>query len=135
VTEIVIEQRISAPRATVYRFLTNSDEWAKWHGESAELEATPGGLFSLVMENGMNARGQFTELVPHERVEFTWGWVDRPGIPPGSTIVTIELSEDTEGTLLTLTHRNLPADEASAHRQGWESFLPLLASAVADDSA
>jgi len=127
VTEIVVEQRIRASRATVYRFLTNSEEWARWHGESAELEAVPGGLFSLVMANGMNARGQFTELVPDRRVEFTWGWVDRPGIPPGSTIVSIELTDEPEGTLLTLTHRNLPTDEISEHRQGWETFLPRLA--------
>ncbi len=129
-TEIVIEQTIKAPRSAVYRFLAKSEEWVKWHGESAELDAVPGGIFSLVMANGMNARGQFTELVPDERVEFTWGWVDRPGIPPGSTIVSIQLTEEPEGTLLTLTHRNLPTDEVSAHREGWQEFLPRLASAA-----
>ncbi len=132
-TEIVVEQRIKAQPSTVYRFLTEAAGWAKWHGESAELEATPGGLFSLVMANGMNARGQFTELVPNERVEFTWGWVDRPGIPPGSTLVSIVLAAEPDGTLLTLTHRNLPTDEVEPHRAGWEAFLPQLASAAADD--
>ena len=126
-TEIVIHQRIRAPRATVYRYLTESREWARWQGESAELNPTPGGIFSLVMQDGMNARGQFTDLVPDERVVFTWGWIDRPGIPPGSTIVSIELTEEPDGTLLTLTHRNLPDDEAGEHRSGWEAFLPELA--------
>ena len=131
-TEVVVEQRIKAQPSTVYRFLTESSGWAKWHGESAEIEAIPGGLFSLVMENGMNARGQFTELVPNECVEFTWGWVDRPGIPPGSTVVSIVLTAEPDGTLLTLTHRNLPTDEVAAHREGWEAFLPGLAAAASD---
>ena len=131
-TEIVVEQRIKAQPSTVYRFLTESSGWAKWDGKSAEIEASPGGLFSLVMDNGMNARGQFTELVPNERVEFTWGWVDRPGIPPGSTVVSIVLTAEPDGTLLTLTPRNLPTEEAAAHREGWEAFLPGLAAAAAD---
>lgn len=125
--EIVMEQRIEASPSTVYRYLTEAERWALWQGESANLEARRGGLFSLVMANGMNARGQFTELVPGERVSFTWGWIDRPGIPPGSTLVTIELIPEDEGTRLVLTHSDLPVDEVSEHRAGWEHHLPVLA--------
>jgi len=125
-TEIVVEQRIKAPVPAVYRHLLTADAWVKTHAESAELDATPGGIFSLVMPDGMNARGQFTELVPDERLEFTWGWVDRPGIPPGSTVVEIVLTEEPDGTLLTLTHRNLPEDEAPLHLEGWRDMLPTL---------
>jgi uncharacterized protein YndB with AHSA1/START domain len=132
VTEIVVEQRIKAPVPSVYRFLTTSDAWLKTHVQSAEFEPTPGGLFSLVMPDGMNARGQFTELVPDKRFEFTWGWVDRPGIPPGSTVVSIVLTEEPDGTLLTLTHRNLPEDEVPAHLEGWQYMLPTLAGAAED---
>jgi uncharacterized protein YndB with AHSA1/START domain len=79
------------------------------------------------MGNGMNARGQFVELVPDKRVVFTWGWVDRPGIPPGSTTVEIDLNEIPEGTLLVLTHRDVPIDEAILHETGWTHYLPRLA--------
>lgn len=126
-TEIVIEQRIAAPPSTVYRYLTEAKKWVRWQSVSAELDPRPGGIFAMGMPNGMNARGQFTELVEDRLVEFTWGWVDRPGIPPGSTIVSIELAEVEDGTLLTLTHRNLPEDEAAEHRAGWEMHLPRLA--------
>ena len=126
-TEIVVEQHIAAAPPVVYRYLTESEQWSKWQGESAELDARPGGIFSLVMGNGMNARGQFTELVPDTKVVFTWGWVDRPGIPPGSTVVSIDLKAEAEGTLLVLTHSNLPTSEMSEHRAGWEQHLPLLA--------
>ncbi len=126
-TEIVVEQRIEAPVPSVYRYLTTSEAWMSTQAQSAELDATPGGLFSLVMPDGMNARGQFTELVADERLEFTWGWVDRPGIPPGSTVVSIVLTAEDDGTLLTLTHRNLPDDEATVHLEGWRHMVPLLA--------
>ena len=72
--EIVVEQQIAASPATVYRYLTESEKWVLWQGETAELDATPGGIFALGMPNGMKARGQFTELVQDRRVEFTWGW-------------------------------------------------------------
>jgi uncharacterized protein YndB with AHSA1/START domain len=126
-TEIVVEQHIKAPPSTVYRYLTESDKWALWQSETAHLDAREGGIFSVVMENGMRARGQFMELVANRRVVFTWGWVGRPGIPPGSTVVSIDLIEDNGGTLLILTHRNLPEDEVDAHRAGWELHLPRLA--------
>ena len=130
-TEIVLEQLIGAPPATVYRYLTESDKWKLWQGASATLDANPGGIFSMVMGNGMNARGQFVELVPDRRVVFTWGWIDQPGIPPGSTTVEIELNPTDAGTLLVLTHRSIPADEAPMQQMGWLHYLPRLALAAA----
>jgi uncharacterized protein YndB with AHSA1/START domain len=132
-TEISIRQHIAAPPSTVYRYLTESDKWAQWQGASASLDARPGGIFSMVMGNEMNARGQFVELVPGKRVVFTWGWVDRPGIPPGSTTVEIELTEDADGTLLVLAHREIPDDEADLQKMGWTHYLPRLALVVVGD--
>jgi uncharacterized protein YndB with AHSA1/START domain len=129
-TEIVVEQRIAAPPSTVYRYLTEADRWKLWQGVDANLEPRVGGIFSMLMGNGMNARGQFVELVPDERVVFTWGWVDRPGIPPGSTTVEITLNADGEGTLLILTHRSVTEDEAPMQQMGWSHYLPRLAQAA-----
>ena len=129
-TEIVVEQRIAAPPSVVYRYLTESDQWKMWQGVDANLEARVGGIFSILMGNGMNARGQFVELVPDERVVFTWGWVDRPGIPPGSTTVEITLNADGEGTLLVLTHRSVADVEAPMQHKGWSHYLPRLAQAA-----
>ncbi len=126
-TEIVLEQAIAAPPSTVYRYLTESDKWKLWQGVDASLDARPGGIFALVMGNGMNARGQFVELIPDEKVVFTWGWLDRPGIPPGSTTVEVVLNAEGDGTRLVLTHRSVPDDEAPAQRMGWTHYLPRLA--------
>lgn len=130
-TEIVLEQRIAAPPATVYRYLTEEEKWVLWQGVAASFDAREGGTFSATMPNGMNARGEFVRLVPGELVVFTWGWVDRPGIPPGSTEVEISLKPDGNETILVLTHRSVPADEAPLQRMGWTHYLPRLASAAA----
>jgi uncharacterized protein YndB with AHSA1/START domain len=130
-TEIVLEQMIAAPPAIVYRYLTESEKWSEWQGSEARLDPKVGGIFSMLMGNGMNARGQFVELVPDRRLVFTWGWVDRPGIPPGSTVVEIDLQPDGDGTMLILTHKAIPEDEAATQRMGWVHYLPRLAAVSA----
>jgi len=124
---IIIQRHIAASPATVYAYLTESDKWARWQGVAATVEASPGGLFAMSMPNGSRARGQFVELVPHRRVVFTWGWIDHPGLPPGSSTVEIDLEPDGRGTLLRLTHHDLPADEIPIHTVGWDHYLPRLA--------
>lgn len=127
---IVVTKHIAAPPADVYRYLTDSDLWARWQGIEASVQAKPGGLFLMSAPNGHSARGEFVELIPEEKVVFTWGWVDHPGVPPGSSTVEIELSSTDDGTLVTLTHRDLPPEELDLHRAGWNHYLPRLAIAA-----
>lgn len=121
-----VERRIAAEPAAVYRYLTESDRWARWQGADATVEPIPGGLFRMRMGTGQMARGEFVELVPDRRVVFTWGWVDHPGVPPGSTVVEIDLAPDDGGTLVRLTHRQLPPEETGQHEAGWDHYLDRL---------
>lgn len=130
---LVVTRRIAAAPSVVYTYLTDSVGWAQWQGISATIEATPGGIFSMVMGNGMNARGQFVELIPNERVVFTWGWIDYPGVPPGSSTVAIDLVGEGSSTVLTLTHRGLDPDELSIHAAGWNHHLSRLAMVAGGD--
>ena len=90
-----------------------------------------GGVFSVLMANGLNARGEFVELVPDRRVVFTWGWIGYENLPPGSSTVEIELRADGDGTILVLTHGPLPDEELPQQRMGWNHYLPRLAVAAA----
>ena len=126
-TDIVIEHRIQASPSVVYAYLTDSDLWRRWQGMHATLDARVGGMFSMLMANGMNARGEFLELVPDRRVVFTWGWVDHETIPVGSTVVEVDLRPEGAETVLVLTHRGLPTDEVAIHRIGWDHYVPRLA--------
>jgi len=129
--EIRVEKRIAAQPSDVYAYLTDSVRWARWQGDSAEIEAVPGGVFRMVMANGSTAEGRFVQLVPDARVVFTWGWQGSPTVPPGSSTVEIELAPDGDGTLLRLTHRGLPPEERPIHVVGWERYLPRLALSAA----
>jgi uncharacterized protein YndB with AHSA1/START domain len=124
---LVVERRVAAPPAAVYAYLTDSRRWAQWQGEQATIDARSGGLFRMRMADGKTARGQFVELVPNRKVAFTWGWIDHPGVPPGSTTVEIECVPDGDGTLIRLTHRDLPPEEIDLHRIGWHHYVPRLA--------
>lgn len=128
---LVVERYIEAEPAQVYRYLTDSARWARWQGVGATIEARPKGLFAMTMGNGMRARGQFLELVPDRRVVFTWGWIDHPGVPPGSSTVEIDLVPKEGGTLVVLTHRDLPDEEVPVHTGGWLHYLSRLAKVAA----
>jgi uncharacterized protein YndB with AHSA1/START domain len=127
VSEIRLEQRIEASPAEVYVYLTDPTLWKRGQGADATLDPRVGGVFSVLMANGMSARGEFLELVPGRRVVFTWGWIGYDEMPPGSSTVEIDLRADGDATILVLTHRSIPDDEVPSQRQGWAHYLPRLA--------
>jgi uncharacterized protein YndB with AHSA1/START domain len=130
-TDVIrVERRIAAPPASVFRYLTESDLWSRWQGESAELEPTPGGRFQVRMAEGQVVEGEFVAVEPDRRVVVSWGWHQHPRMPPGTSTVEFELVPDGDGTLVRLTHRGIPVDDVPIHRAGWDLFLPRLEIAV-----
>ena len=78
------------------------------------------------------ARGEYVEIEPYTRVVFTWGWEgDGNPVPPGSTVVEVVLTPDGDGTILRLSHRDLPEAEREIHGHGWDHYLGRLAPAAA----
>jgi uncharacterized protein YndB with AHSA1/START domain len=127
---IRMERRIEAPPSAVYRYLTESSLWARWQGESADLDPVPGGRFEVRMAEDQIVEGTYVAVEPDARVVITWGWRGHPRMPGGTTTVEFELVEDGAGTIVRLTHRGIPMDDLPLHRQGWAVFLPRLATAV-----
>jgi uncharacterized protein YndB with AHSA1/START domain len=125
---VVVERRIAASPATVFSFFSDANRWLRWQGVEADIELQPGGAFRMNVRGDGFAAGAFLEVVPERRLVFTWGWEDEGlGVPPGSTVVEIELEPDGDGTFLRLTHRGLPRDAIETHRGGWEHYLGRLA--------
>lgn len=127
---IVVSRRIAAPPEKVYRYFTEASRWVQWQGVNAVIQPEPGGELVMTMPNGAVARGHFVELVPNEKVIFTWGWDDHPSIPPGSSTVEVEITEVADGSLVTLTHHDLPEEETPLHLEGWQRYIPRLAAAA-----
>jgi uncharacterized protein YndB with AHSA1/START domain len=127
------EVRIAAQPETVFAFLTDPAKIARWTGTRAASDPRPGGAYRSVINPGHIASGEYVEVVPNRKVIYTWGWVDSPRMPPGSTVVEIVLAPDGDGTMLTLTHRKLPAAARKGHGEVWDHYLPRLARAASGD--
>jgi uncharacterized protein YndB with AHSA1/START domain len=129
VSDIIVTRLIAASPATVFSFFTDVARWASWQGVDGELDPRPGGIFRIRMPGAEVASGHFVEIVPNQRLVFTWGWEgEASAVPPGSTTVAIELEPDGAGTLLRLTHSSIASlPVAEHHRLGWKHYLARLA--------
>lgn len=131
-TEVDISIRIEARPDTVFRFFVDPDRMCAWMGVSAEVDPTPGGRYRVDVTGGDVAVGQFVEIVPPERVVWTWGWEGSAGLPPGSTTVEVTLTPDGDATVVHLRHSGLPDEDArDNHRKGWGHYTARLAVAAA----
>lgn len=128
------EMHIAAPPATVFAFLTDPARILSWMGAEATTDAHPGGIY-LVKGVGKNrnvARGAFREVVPVHRLAYSFGWDGHEEVPPGSSLVEIDLVGRDGGTLLRMTHSGLPnAAQCANHDKGWAHYLGRLAIAAA----
>ena len=121
------ETRIPAPPAAVFALLTDPDKILRWMGTKAELEPQPGGIYLVNVTGARFARGSFREVVPVHRLVYTFGWEGNEAVPPGSSLIEIDLVEQADGTLLRLTQTGLPNAEACAsHAEGWAHYLGRL---------
>lgn len=137
---IVVERVIKASQETLYGFWTESDKITQWLAQSADLDPRPGGAANLKMgghvekDTEFSGENKFLVARPYTHVEFTWGF-DNPqvGVPSGSSVVAVDLIPHDDGTLVRVTHRDLPAgrDESPySERKGWGAMLEHLAEAA-----
>jgi uncharacterized protein YndB with AHSA1/START domain len=129
------EVQITAPPATVFAFLTDPEKILSWMGTEVTSEAHPNGLYLLKGVGGARARtarGEFREVVPVHRLAYSFGWDGDEEVPPGSSLVEIDLVDRNGGTLLRMTHSGLPnAAQCAGHDRGWAHYLGRLAIAAA----
>src|SRR5579883_2103426 len=126
------ETRVPAPPAAVFALLTDPDKILRWMGTEAQVEPHTGGLYLVNVTGARFARGAFREVVPVHRLAYSFGWEGSEIVPPGSSLVEIDLVEQDGGTLLRLTHSGLPnAARCASHDRGWAHYLDRLATASA----
>ena len=121
------ETRIAAPPAAVFAFLTDPEKILGWMGTEAQIEPEPGGIYLVNVTGARFARGAFREVVPVHRLAYSFGWEGSEAVPPGSSLIEIDLIEQQDGTLLRLTHSGLPsAEQCAGHAEGWAHYLGRL---------
>ena len=131
-TSLTLVRRIKAPPARIWAAITQPEQMMQWWSPDAGptlsviADVRPGGRFSVVFRllNGdeHNPTGIYQEVVPEKKLVFTW---DLP--PDLVSLVTFRLEPFEGGTVVTLTHEQLPDEDARAsHEQGWSGLLNKL---------
>jgi uncharacterized protein YndB with AHSA1/START domain len=121
------EVQIAAPPSTFFAFLTDPEKILRWIGTEAKVEAEPGGIYLVNVGGRATARGRFTEVIPVHRLAYSFGWDENENVPPGSSLIEIDLEDRDNGTLVRLTHSGLPnAVEVANHGKGWAHYLHRL---------
>jgi len=136
---LTIKRHLKAPPAKVYAAWTDPEKVKGWMGpgevkaKSAESDLRVGGRYRWVMVapsgQELDVRGVYREIVPNEKLVFTWSWLSAP---ERESLVTVLLKPDGDGTLLTLTHEQFfDEDACDQHNNGWNGALDKMEKFVA----
>jgi len=132
---LTLTRRLKAPPAKVFSAWTDPKKLGRWFCPRqsqvvlAESDARVGGRYRIVVRppdgEEHDVSGVYREVVLDEKLVFTWAWRTTP---ERESLVTVELTPDGDGTLLTLTHERF-YDEAARdrHQAGWGVILDRLA--------
>jgi uncharacterized protein YndB with AHSA1/START domain len=137
---LTLKRRLNAPAAKVFSAWTDPEKIRRWFGpreaEVLQAESDPrvGGRYRILARTAdgeqHDVSGMFREVVPNEKLVFTWAW---RSTPERESLVTVELRPDGDGTLLTLTHEQF-FDEAARdrHQYGWTATFERLEAMLPD---
>ena len=135
--KVIIKRLFAAPVDKLYKAWTDPAIMEKWFSPNerwvkpiVDMNPVIDGRRNVTMvhSDGDKLRhdGKFVELVPDERIVFTWTGLD--DAVPSETRVTIELRPTASGTELTLIHEGIPTvADAEGFTAGWEGCLDMLA--------
>jgi len=130
--DITVNRAIPASPDEVFDVWLNPDSpGSPWHGvKRAIVQPRVDGLFYRMhlSEGGdfeLAHYGRFTIVDRPTRIQHTWVSQHTRGL---ESLVTLRLEKQSQQTLLTLRHENVPDDEMGRmHELGWKHYLESLA--------
>jgi uncharacterized protein YndB with AHSA1/START domain len=133
--EVRVQRTFDAAPERVYRAFIEAEALRRWKAPGdakvvlAEVDARVGGGYRVHMEGADGTpyclRGEFREMIPGERLVYTWHWETDP--PESETLVTVTLRDVGGRTELTLVHSGFQEEQArSGHGSGWNSCMEKL---------
>ncbi len=131
--ELVITRTFDAPRALVWKMWTDPEHAKQWGPKGfttpvREMGSRPGDPWRAIMisPEGKEYRqhGVLREIVPPERLSFTFVWDE---FPSEEMLVTVSFVERAKKTEMTFRQTGLKSVESrDGHRGGWtEAFDSL----------
>ena len=139
---LVITRTFDAPRSLVFEVWTDPSHAINWWGPRdypgthLEMDVRPGGAWRGCLtsrETGKELwqRGVFREVVPPERLVFTFAW-EEEGERGLETLVTVTFAERNGKTLMTMRQAPFQSDsERDSHVGGWNSTFDRLVEQLA----
>ncbi|MBV7297425.1 SRPBCC family protein [Enterovibrio paralichthyis] len=136
-----LKKTYPVPAKKVFAAWTNPDVLACWFGPSTHsvvevsIDAQVGGKYRIVLEdedgNVIDHFGEYVLVSPYNHLVFTWMLEDqRCGGCEGQearTLVSIDIEDFGDSSLLRLRHEHLPNEVAyQGHQTGWEATLRAL---------
>jgi uncharacterized protein YndB with AHSA1/START domain len=146
----VVERIFEAPVDLIWQMWTQPEHFKRWYGPQgftvpvAEMDVRVGGkhLFCMESPDGsmkMWSTGEYTEIIPNERLVYTDSMADENGnvvspsamgMPEGypeTTEVTVLLEDLGDRTKMVMTHAGVPAGA----RDGWAQAFTKMADHIA----
>jgi len=132
---LTLKRHYTVPVERVFRAWTDPEALRQWFGPEksgkvlvSETDLKIGGRYRIVVEtpSGEQHRvgGVYREIVPNEKLVFTWAW---ESTPERESVVTVRMKRAGDGTDLTLTHEQFFDEPArDRHQQGWTKTLEQL---------
>jgi len=133
---LTLTRRFAARPEKVYAAWTEPEKLIAWFCTAkakpgtlrADLDVRVGGRYRISFEHESGeyyeVSGVYREVVPNERLVFSWAW---HSTPERESLVTVSLKPDGAGTLLVFSHEQF-FDEVARdnHRGGWTEMFAIL---------
>ena len=125
---VVVERTFKAPVAQVWNALTDVEQMRQWYFDLKEFKPEVGFEFEFTVDHeGVTYHHlcRITDVVPEERIAYTWRYKDEPG----DSLVTFELFDEGKNTRLKLTHTGIdtfpktPAYARKNFETGWTAII------------
>ena len=142
--ELSITRFFDAPRERVFDAFTKPNHASHWGGPrgftatQVQQDARPGGRWRLCLHQTGDWKGrtfpdlwqggEFKEIVPPERLVYTFAWESESGLPTRETEITIRFTEVEANRTKMEFHQAFfdSVEQRDGHNEGWNSSFDKL---------
>jgi uncharacterized protein YndB with AHSA1/START domain len=132
---LTLTRRLNAAPEKVYAAWADPEKLVQWFGPAsveegsvkADIDLRVGGRYRISFNANGNYNevgGVYREVVPNQRLVFSWAW---HSTPERESLVTISIKPEGTGTLLVFNHAQFVDEKArDSHERGWTELLAKL---------